>query len=115
LRYDAFVDARTANHPCGASPVNAFFIEIIDNGDVSIGVTCDDCRNDIEALNWTYFYLGRYRSDAARLYRGLDENGNPVGLIGEVKPPAYLAERDRQFEKEGLDLPTRARRERHRI
>jgi hypothetical protein len=93
-----------------------FSIEIIDGGNVSIGVMCgDDCQSQAEALNWTYFYLGRYRSDAAKLYRALDEYGNPTGLVAEIKPPAYLVERDRQFQEEGVNLPTRALRERHRV
>ena len=55
-----------------------YTIHIIDDGEISVGVDCDDLQNDAEALNWAYFWLGRYRSDAARLYRA-DAEGNPVG------------------------------------
>ena len=91
-----------------------YSIEIIDGGNVSLGVMCDDCQTKAEALNWTYFYLGRYRSDAAKLYR-LDNDGNPTELLAEIKPPTYLAERDRRYDEEGLNLPTRAFREKHRL
>lgn len=72
-------------------------------------VDCDDLQNDAEALNWAYFWLGRYRSDAARLYRA-DAEGNPVDLLAEIKPPEWVVARDREYAS-GVNLPTRAARE----
>ena len=36
-------------------------------------------------------------------------------LVAEIKPIAYLVMRDREHREEGLDLPARAIREKHRV
>lgn len=62
-------------------------IEIIDNGRVSLGVE-GRFDNDTDALNWTYYYLGRYRADAARLYRGLHTNPRDLTtFVAEISAP----------------------------
>jgi hypothetical protein len=46
-----------------------YSIELIDNGATSIGVL-GDFPTDLDALHWTHYWLGYYRSDSVRLYRG---------------------------------------------
>jgi len=73
-----------------------YSIHIIDNGRVTLGVLCDECEGEAQALNWAYYYLGRYRCDAVQLFRSLDTYGNPVDLVAEIKPPDRYAENDAQ-------------------
>jgi hypothetical protein len=73
-----------------------YSIHIIDNGCVTLGVLCDDCEDEAQALNWAYYYLGRYRCDAVQLFRRLDTYGNPIDLVTEIKPPDRNAEGDQQ-------------------
>jgi hypothetical protein len=87
---------------------SVYTIHIIDDEKVSISVVCDDCWTEAEALNRAYFWLGRYRSHAARLYRSEDSHGNPIDLVAEIRPPKWITERDRQYAEAGVDLPTRA-------
>jgi hypothetical protein len=62
-------------------------IEIINAGRVSLGV--EGCFvNDEAAINCTYYYLGRYRADGARLYRGTHTNPRDAStLIAEISSP----------------------------
>jgi hypothetical protein len=71
-----------------------YSIHIIDNDRVTLGVLCDECESEAQALNWAYYYLGRYRCDAVQLFRSLDAYGNPVDLVAEIKPPEWIAQRD---------------------
>jgi hypothetical protein len=71
-------------------------IHIIDNGRVTLGVLCDECEGEAQALNLAYYYLGRYRCDAVQLFRSLDTYGNPVDLVVEIKPPDLNAESNAQ-------------------
>ena len=73
-----------------------YSIHIIDNGRVTLGVLCDECEGEGEALNWAYYYLGRYRCDAVQLFRSLDTYGNPADLVAEITPPDQDAMRDAQ-------------------
>lgn len=49
-------------------------------GEVSMGVE-GDFDNDTSAINWTYYYLGRYRGRNARLYRGGHTNPRDVSTL----------------------------------
>jgi hypothetical protein len=69
-----------------------YSIHIIDNGHVTLGVLCDECEGEAQALNWAYYYLGRYRCDAVQLFRSLDTYGNAVDLVAEIKPPDRSAD-----------------------
>jgi hypothetical protein len=73
-----------------------YSIQIIDHGRVTLGVLCDECEGEAQALNWAYYYLGRYRCDAVQLFRSLDTYGNPVDLVAEITPPDRDAENDAQ-------------------
>jgi hypothetical protein len=45
-------------------------IEVINStGEMSMGIE-GQFNDDASAINWTYYYLGRYRGHRARLYRG---------------------------------------------
>jgi hypothetical protein len=41
-----------------------YSVHIIDNGRVTLGVLCDECEGEAQALNWAYYYLGRYHCSA---------------------------------------------------
>jgi hypothetical protein len=73
-----------------------YSIHIIDNSRVTLGLLCDECEGEAQALNWAYYYLGRYRCDAVQLFRSLDTYGNPVDLVVEITPPDRYAENDAQ-------------------
>jgi hypothetical protein len=49
-------------------------------GEVSIGIE-GDFDSDAAAINWTYYYLGRYRGRTARLYRGGHTNPRDVSTL----------------------------------
>jgi hypothetical protein len=90
------------SHVSEHTPV--YSIHIIDNGRVTLGVLCDECEGEAQALNWAYYYLGRYRCDAVQLFRSLDTYGNPVDLVAEITPPDRYAENDAQAtEREKVD------------
>jgi hypothetical protein len=45
-------------------------IEIINfNGDVGIAVETEE-EDEATAINWAWYYLGKYRGDKARIWRG---------------------------------------------
>jgi hypothetical protein len=45
-------------------------IEIIDYDDnVGIAVECEE-EDDATAINWAWYFLGKYRGDRARIWRG---------------------------------------------
>jgi hypothetical protein len=69
-----------------------YSIHIIDHDRLTLGVF-GDWADEAQALNWAYYYLGRYRCDAVRLFR-CDTDGNATDLVTEIKPPAWIAERD---------------------
>lgn len=75
---------------------HAYTIHIVDKDEISMGVD-GEWPTDAEALNWAHFWLGRYRADVARLYRSIDAAGNPADLVAEIRPPAWLAERDSAY------------------
>jgi hypothetical protein len=82
--------------PAVSEHTPVYSIHIIDNGRVTLGVLCDECECEAQALNRAYYYLGRYRCDAVQLFRGLDTYGNPVDLAAEITPPDRYAENEAQ-------------------
>jgi hypothetical protein len=71
--------------------MNAYSINIIVEGRVSVGVA-GEFRDDAHAINSAHYWLGYYRSDAVRLYRGLYLDAGPgddADLIREIFPPSY--------------------------
>ena len=59
-------------------------IEIIDfDGRVGISVESDD-GNDATAINWAYYYLGKYRGDRARIWRGHTNPRDHSTLVTEI-------------------------------
>ena len=71
-----------------------YSIHIIDQDRLTLAVLCGDLADEAQALNWAYYYLGRYRCDAVRLFRRCDTYGNATDLVTEIEPPAWIAERD---------------------
>jgi hypothetical protein len=49
-------------------------------GEVSMGVE-GDFDSGASAINWTYYYLGRYTGHKARLYRGGHTNPRDVSTL----------------------------------
>jgi hypothetical protein len=69
--------------------MSGYSIEMIDGGEISIGVL-GDYPTDIDALHWAHYWLGYYRSDSVRLYRGLYVDvvpGADAELIHEIFRP----------------------------
>lgn len=59
-------------------------IEIIDfDGRVGIAVESDD-QDDATAINWAYYYLGKYRGDRARIWRGHTNPRDRSTLVTEI-------------------------------
>jgi hypothetical protein len=59
-------------------------IEIIDfDGEVGIAVECED-EDDAGATNWAYYYLGKYRGDRARIWRGHTNPRDRSTLVAEI-------------------------------
>jgi hypothetical protein len=62
-------------------------IQIINGGRVIHGVEAA-CSDDAAAINLTYFYIGLYACDAARLYRGEHTNPrDPETFMMEILSP----------------------------
>jgi hypothetical protein len=71
-------------------PMNAYSINIIVDGRVSVGVA-GEFRDDAHAISSAHYWLGYYRSDAVRLYRGLYLDAGPgddADLIREIFTPS---------------------------
>ena len=49
-------------------------------GEISMGVE-GNFDSDATAINWTYYYLGRYRGRKATLYRGGHTNPRDVSTL----------------------------------
>jgi hypothetical protein len=59
-------------------------IEIIDfDGSVGIAIEFDN-GNDATAVNWAYYYLGKYRGERARIWRGHTNPRDPSTLVTEI-------------------------------
>jgi hypothetical protein len=59
-------------------------IEIIKyNGEVGIAVECDD-EGDLIAINWAWYFLGKYRGDRARIWRGHTNPRDPSTFVTEI-------------------------------
>jgi hypothetical protein len=59
-------------------------IEIIElDGRVGIAVECDD-ENDVTAINRAWYYLGKYRGDRAKIWRGHTNPRDRSTLVTEI-------------------------------
>jgi hypothetical protein len=82
-------------------------IEIIAAGRVKFALSDSRSQDAAEAIQWAYFWLGWYRADAARVYRG--DVANPENVAGEIVPPAdwLAAQSTRLAEANGYFGPLR--------
>jgi hypothetical protein len=75
-------------------------IEIIDiDGEVGIAVECDD-GDDATAVNWAYYYLGKYRGDRARIWWGHTNPRDRSTLVTEISSAGDARRRANSRRKE---------------
>jgi hypothetical protein len=67
-----------------ANEIIPYDIEIIEyDGRVGIAVEAD-VGDDATPVNWAYYYLGKYRGDKARIWRGHTNPRNRSTLVTEI-------------------------------
>jgi hypothetical protein len=63
---------------------DVYDIQISDSdGETGIGVQ-GEFANDATAIKWAYYYLGKYRGDRARIWRGDTNPRDPSTLVTEI-------------------------------
>jgi hypothetical protein len=83
-----------------AKPNLPYDIEIIDfDGEVGIAVEFDG-EDDATAINWAYYYLGKYRGDKARISRGHTNPRDPSTLVAEISSADDARRRAKSRRKE---------------
>ena len=52
-------------------------------GEKTIGIEAE-CQDDAAAINWAYYYLGKYRGDRAKVWRGDSNPRDASTFVTEI-------------------------------